>query len=365
MLIKGDRPSPSLARCFGAPCAWFAYAECRMCIAGTPATFRAGARRRFWEPSSHSLHLLAGIRSFSPDNQNVIEFYKPLTLIVGHNGAGKTVGCGELASADCLPQFSPVSCFPACLPPLPGPQTVIECLKMACTGELPPNTRSGQSFIHDPKASAACATRLLQFLPAAKWWGFVNDQHSGGRRAKCGAPVHVPELKAAEPLALPPAPTLCVPPRRTGGGGERGEGPDQAALHDLVQAAGSHHSILPAHTGMDSLGSRLEARSRGCGSVGRGAGPPFSQPGQASFSHLPAPRSHTICFAQKKSTMQFKALDNVLQTLNRETGVKEALSYRCADIDRCGAGRPLLSVHRMASCAHMRGACSRQAEPAS
>ncbi len=31
-------------------------------------------------------------------------------------------------------------------------QTVIECLKMACTGELPPNTRSGQSFIHDPKA---------------------------------------------------------------------------------------------------------------------------------------------------------------------------------------------------------------------
>ena len=32
--------------------------------------------------------------------------------------------------------------------------------------------------------------------------------------------------------------------------------------------------------------------------------------------------------------MQFKALDNVLQTLNRETGVKEALSYRCADIDK-------------------------------
>lgn len=32
-----------------------------------------------------------------------------------------------------------------------GLQTVIECLKQACTGELPPNTRSGQSFIHDPK----------------------------------------------------------------------------------------------------------------------------------------------------------------------------------------------------------------------
>jgi hypothetical protein len=32
-----------------------------------------------------------------------------------------------------------------------GPQTIIECLKQACTGELPPNTKSGQSFIHDPK----------------------------------------------------------------------------------------------------------------------------------------------------------------------------------------------------------------------
>lgn len=32
-----------------------------------------------------------GIRAFSPDNEEKITFYKPLTLIVGHNGAGKTV----------------------------------------------------------------------------------------------------------------------------------------------------------------------------------------------------------------------------------------------------------------------------------
>jgi hypothetical protein len=30
-------------------------------------------------------------------------------------------------------------------------QTVIECLKMATTGELPPSARAGQAFIHDPK----------------------------------------------------------------------------------------------------------------------------------------------------------------------------------------------------------------------
>ena len=38
--------------------------------------------------------LIKGIRSFSPDNTAVVEFYRPLTLIIGHNGAGKTVSLG-------------------------------------------------------------------------------------------------------------------------------------------------------------------------------------------------------------------------------------------------------------------------------
>ena len=40
-------------------------------------------------------------------------------------------------------------------------QTIIECLKQACTGELPPNTRNGQSFIHDPKACLHCCVCQL------------------------------------------------------------------------------------------------------------------------------------------------------------------------------------------------------------
>jgi hypothetical protein len=44
--------------------------------------------------STHALltpqMLIKGIRSFSPENTNVVEFYRPLTLIVGANGAGKT-----------------------------------------------------------------------------------------------------------------------------------------------------------------------------------------------------------------------------------------------------------------------------------
>ncbi|WVZ75334.1 hypothetical protein U9M48_023400 [Paspalum notatum var. saurae] len=82
--------------------------------------------------------LIKGIRSFDPDNKNVITFFKPLTLIVGPNGAGKT--------------------------------TIIECLKLSCTGELPPNSRSGHTFVHDPKVAGETETKgqiKLRFKTAA------------------------------------------------------------------------------------------------------------------------------------------------------------------------------------------------------
>lgn len=44
---------------------------------------------------------IRGVRSFGPDHEAVIDFPKPLTLIVGRNGSGKTArprplaaGCG-------------------------------------------------------------------------------------------------------------------------------------------------------------------------------------------------------------------------------------------------------------------------------
>ncbi|KAG4305192.1 hypothetical protein PORY_001362 [Pneumocystis oryctolagi] len=58
-----------------------------------------------------------GIRSFDINVRETIQFYSPLTLIVGHNGSGKT--------------------------------TIIECLKYSTTGDLPPNSKGG-AFIHDP-----------------------------------------------------------------------------------------------------------------------------------------------------------------------------------------------------------------------
>ncbi|CCM03496.1 uncharacterized protein FIBRA_05630 [Fibroporia radiculosa] len=61
---------------------------------------------------------IRGIRSFDDKQIAVIEFFNPVTVIVGHNGSGKT--------------------------------TIIECLKYATTGDQPPNTRGG-AFVHDPK----------------------------------------------------------------------------------------------------------------------------------------------------------------------------------------------------------------------
>lgn len=61
---------------------------------------------------------ILGVRSFANSHSEVLYFYTPLTLVVGQNGSGKT--------------------------------TIIECLKYAITGMLPPNSKGG-AFIHDPK----------------------------------------------------------------------------------------------------------------------------------------------------------------------------------------------------------------------
>lgn len=65
---------------------------------------------------------IRGIRSFDAQEYAVMQFYSPLTVIVGHNGSGKT--------------------------------TIIECLKYAATGDLPPGAKGG-AFIHDPTISGA------------------------------------------------------------------------------------------------------------------------------------------------------------------------------------------------------------------
>uniref|UniRef100_A0AAX7TIX9 Zinc-hook domain-containing protein n=1 Tax=Astatotilapia calliptera TaxID=8154 RepID=A0AAX7TIX9_ASTCA len=63
---------------------------------------------------------ILGVRSFGIEDKDkqVISFFTPVTVLVGPNGAGKT--------------------------------TIIECLKFATSGELPPGSK-GSAFVHDPK----------------------------------------------------------------------------------------------------------------------------------------------------------------------------------------------------------------------
>eukprot|EP00871_Galdieria_phlegrea_P004744 jgi/Galph1/5270/GphlegSOOS_G3969.1 len=90
---------------------------------------------------------ISGIRSFEPREEVVIRFRKPLTIILGHNGAGKT--------------------------------TIIECIKMACTGDLPPFVDKGSAFIHDPRINSDTETKgkiRLQFTDLAGRKIVVNRQ---------------------------------------------------------------------------------------------------------------------------------------------------------------------------------------------
>ena len=46
-----------------------------------------------------------GIRSFNPNQDLAIEFFRPLTIIQGHNGCGKTVSKSEINTNNVLCGF--------------------------------------------------------------------------------------------------------------------------------------------------------------------------------------------------------------------------------------------------------------------
>lgn len=73
--------------------------------------------------------MICGIRNFGPQESETqfITFKPPLTLLLGENGCGKT--------------------------------SILECLKFACTGELPSGCKNGHGFINDPKLTLKAAVK--------------------------------------------------------------------------------------------------------------------------------------------------------------------------------------------------------------
>lgn len=90
---------------------------------------------------------ITGIRSYGTEKETFIRFYRPLTIILGRNGSGKS--------------------------------TIIEAVKMATTGDLPPMVANGAAFIHDPRIDNETETKAkirLQFTNA-RGDEFVVSRH--------------------------------------------------------------------------------------------------------------------------------------------------------------------------------------------
>lgn len=87
---------------------------------------------------------IRGIRNFDDDHEGpTIHFSRPLTLILGPNGTGKT--------------------------------TIIECLRYALSGEFPPGSNSGRSFVHDPMLKRLAAVSFDCFYAKnTKRWIFFT-----------------------------------------------------------------------------------------------------------------------------------------------------------------------------------------------
>lgn len=110
---------------------------------------------------------ILGIRSYGAEEETFVKFFHPLTIILGRNGSGKS--------------------------------TIIEAIKMATTGDLPPMIDRGGAFIHDPRIDNEIETRAkirLKFTTVKGEQYIVSRHfHLTIRPGLRGGPVR-PEFKS-------------------------------------------------------------------------------------------------------------------------------------------------------------------------
>lgn len=75
---------------------------------------------------------LQGVRAYDPEEPQRIEFFKPLTIIVGANGSGKT--------------------------------SVLEALRYISGGQEPPQANRGKNFVHDPVVAGTSSVKAKVML---------------------------------------------------------------------------------------------------------------------------------------------------------------------------------------------------------
>lgn len=136
---------------------------------------------------------IRGIRSFDPNDSQTISFYTPLTIIVGKNGCGKT--------------------------------TLIECLKYATTGELPPNSKQG-AFINDPKLSGSNKVKAQVRLT------FYNIK---GKRMQVVRGMELTQNKASKTQKTTLSTLMCI---------------DDAKERSLTSTCSELDTEMPLHLGV-------------------------------------------------------------------------------------------------------------------
>jgi DNA repair protein RAD50 len=136
---------------------------------------------------------IRGVRSFDPNDSQTISFYTPLTIIVGKNGCGKT--------------------------------TLIECLKYATTGEMPPNSKQG-AFINDPKLSSSNKVKAQVRLT------FYNIK---GKRMQVVRGMELTQNKASKTQKTTQSTLMCI---------------DDAKERSLTSTCSELDTEMPLHLGV-------------------------------------------------------------------------------------------------------------------
>lgn len=179
------------------------------CVGQGPAAGYLGLISRSLNPRGAQM-LIKGIRSFSPDNANVIEFYRPLTIIVGQNGAGKTVRAVQLWGRQPPTTPPPTMCVHAAGPPCTRVEREAAAHRLpACRPHRPSSSASrwrAQGSCRPTRAPGRASSMTPRHAPSrlAGW-----RATGAAQRRTCGELACPPPTPRSCSCHVPPTPALA------------------------------------------------------------------------------------------------------------------------------------------------------------
>lgn len=191
-------------------------------------------------------------------------------------------------------------------------KTIIECLKQVTTGELPPNTRSGQSFIHDPRVRRR-RTFFRRNFSQKKTKRERERRKEKKAFSKCFSSLFSRRIKQRKKHFFQVSGNFDV----------------KANIKLRFKAQTGQLTVASRAFQLTAKRARTAAGKAAAGGAGGGArgrgntaaGGGGGGAGASSLSSVPM-------------TLQFKTLDQTLQTIDPATHAKKSAQHRCADMDQ-------------------------------